>query len=186
MMLKKTTITTIVLASGVFPLLGQIALAQPMQSPTRVSTSDRQFMLEAARGGMTEVTLGELASERAVSNDVKQFGQQMVQDHTKANNQLMQLAAQKRVNLPKGMDAEHKVFRARIGQISGTRFDRIYMRQMVTDHQNTLSLFQREARQGRDRDLKAFAAKTVPTIQEHLQMSRQLTTARNSMQSQSK
>ena len=123
---------------------------------------------------MGEVILGKLAAERAVSDEVKQYGQMLVEEHTKANNELKQLAARKGVTLPKDTDAKHKALRARLGQIPGRRFDRTFIREMIADHANTVSLFQRQERQGQDPDLKDFATKHLPTIEEHLQMARQL------------
>lgn len=136
--------------------------------------SDQQFVTKAAQGGMAEVQLGQLAAQRAASNDVKQFGQRMVKDHTQANNQLKQLAQQKGITPPQDMGDEHKATMARLSNLSGAEFDREYMNHMVEDHTEDVSLFQREAQQGQDPDLKALAAKTVPTLQEHLQMARSI------------
>ncbi|HEY9875546.1 MAG TPA: DUF4142 domain-containing protein [Candidatus Obscuribacterales bacterium] len=152
---------------------------QPMavpaqQNPATLSALDRQFMIQAAQGGIGEVILGNLAAQRAVNNNVKQYGQMMVQDHTQANTELMQLAAQKGVTLPTDTDAKHKALRARLGQIPGRRMDRTYIREMIKDHAMTVALFQREARQGRDPDVRAFATRNLPTVQQHLQMARQM------------
>lgn len=150
------------------------SMTQPNQ--TNLSSLDRQFMVEAAQGGMAEVKLGQLASERAVSDTVKQYAQRMVQEHTKVNNELMAVAAQKGVTLPKDVNAKQKALRARLGQIPGRRFDQVYMQEAgVKSHAEQAALFQRQAQQGQDPDVKAFAARILPAVQDHLQMARSMT-----------
>ncbi|MEH1904866.1 MAG: DUF4142 domain-containing protein [Nostoc sp.] len=153
--------------------------ASPTVSPTasgqnRLSSSDRQFITEAAQGGLAEVQLGQLASKRGVSKVVKQFALHMVQDHTPVNNQLKQLATQKGVTLPTSIGSKNQQVKQRLSKLSGRNFDRQYLNQMVQDHQKTVSLFETEAQQGQDPDLKAFAAQTLPTLQEHLQQVREI------------
>lgn len=145
---------------------------QPGQ--TTLSASDQQFMTEAARGGLAEVQLGQLASQQGASDAVKQFGQRMVQDHTQANTQLQQLATQKGVALPTDMGNENQQIMQQLSQLSGADFDRAYMNHMVEDHVKDVSSFQQEAQQGQDPDVKAFAAQTVPILQEHLQLARSI------------
>lgn len=147
----------------------------PTQSgQTTISSSEKQFMNEAAQGGLAEVQLGQLASQRGTNNAVKQFGQRMVQDHTQANNQLQQLATQKGVTLPNDIGNENQKVRQRLSKLSGTSFDREYMNYMVKDHTKDVSLYRRQAQQGQDPDLKAFAAQTLPILQEHLQLARSI------------
>ncbi|MEH2254055.1 DUF4142 domain-containing protein [Nostoc sp.] len=125
-------------------------------------------MTEAAQGGLAEVQLGQLASKRG-SNKVKQYGQRMVRDHTPVNNQLKKLAAKKGVKLSTSLDSTNKQVKDSLSKLSGATFDREYLNQMLQDHQKDVSAFQTEAQQGQDPDVKAFAAKTLPTLQEHLQ-----------------
>lgn len=147
----------------------------PAQSgQTTLSSSDQQFMIEAAQGGLAEVQLGQVASQRGARNAVKQFGQRMVQDHTQANNQLQQLAAQKGVTLPTDIGRENQQVRQQLSQLSGANFDRAYINHMVDDHIKDVSSFQREAQQGQDPDVKAFAAQTLPILQQHLQLARSI------------
>ncbi len=122
---------------------------------------DRDFMMTAAKGGMMEVHMGEMAEKMGQSADVKKIGARMVADHTKANSELMTLAAAKGVKL----DTRHKM-----SKMDSTNFDQMYLTQMVADHQKAIAEFQREAQGGKDADVKAFAAKTLPTLQQHLQM----------------
>ncbi|HKQ99384.1 MAG TPA: DUF4142 domain-containing protein [Pyrinomonadaceae bacterium] len=161
-----------------------VAKAQPGQNSNQsggagaqgaaLNSADRRFVMEAALGGMTEVELGRLATERGASDAVKQFGQRMVDDHSRANDELMQLVSGKGVQLPTALDAKHQAMVTKMSSLSGAAFDRAYAKQMVKDHDKTIALFQGEASRGADADLKAFAQKTLPTLQEHLSMARAL------------
>jgi putative membrane protein len=140
----------------------------------RLGSVDRKFVMEAAMGGMAEVELGRLAAERGSSDAVKQFGQRMVDDHSRANSELTQLASGKGITLATALDAKHQALVTRMSRLSGAAFDRAYAREMVKDHQKAVALFQREATRGADADLKTFAQTTLPTLQEHLRMARAL------------
>lgn len=144
---------------------------------TTLSSSDRKFMKEAAQGGLAEVQLGQIASQSGASDAVKQFGQRMVQDHTQANNQLQQLATQKGVTLPNNIDKQNQKVSQQLSKLSGASFDRAYINHMVEDHTKDVSLYQRQAQQGQDPNVKAFAAQTVPILQEHLQLARSIANA---------
>ncbi|HEY0408153.1 MAG TPA: DUF4142 domain-containing protein [Pyrinomonadaceae bacterium] len=147
----------------------------------RFSSADQKFAMEAAMGSMAEVELGRLAAQRGSSDAVKQFGQRMVNDHSQANSELMQLASTKGITLPTALDAKHQSQMAKMSQLSGAAFDRAYSKEMVKDHEKDVSLFQKQSMRGGDSDLKSFAAKTLPTLQEHLQMARALNATPNSM-----
>lgn len=131
---------------------------------------DATFMTKAAEGGVAEVELGNVAKDKASSDAVKQFGQHMVDDHSKANDELKSLAQQKNVTLPTGVNAKDQATKDKLSGMSGAAFDRAYMRDMVSDHRKDIAEFQREANNGKDPDVKAWAAKTLPTLQSHLQM----------------
>ncbi len=146
--------------------------AQQQKAKTAASP-DQKFITEAATGGKAEVELGKLASERGGSDAVKQFGQKMATDHGKANDELAQLAQQKGITLPTDLDAKHKKLHDRLSKLSGAEFDAAYMREMVRDHDKDVKEFQRESRRGKDPDVKAWAAKTLPTLQEHDQLAKQ-------------
>jgi putative membrane protein len=135
--------------------------------------SDKAFVTKAARDGKAEVMLGQLAAERGGSDAVKQFGQRMVTDHGKANDELMQLAQQKGVTVPE-TDSSHKKLQDRLSKLSGAQFDREYMREMTRDHDKDVKEFQRAAKSAKDADVKAWAAKTLPVLQEHQQQAKQL------------
>ena len=143
-------------------------------SNTSASTGDMTapngFMTEAAKGGMAEVELSRLATSKAQNADVKKFAQKMIEDHTNANAELKQLAGKKTVTLPTELDAEHKAIKDKLSGLSGAEFDKEYVNAMVTDHEKTVNLFKTQADGGTDADAKAFAAKTLPKLQGHLDM----------------
>lgn len=199
-----------------------------MQAGTgSLSNDDRKFVMEAAHGGMMEVELGRLATQKAMSDEVKQFGQRMVDDHSKANDELMQLASSKGIMMNHSMGSDstaasstdskmsdsntqssgsntqasgsdnrasgsntmsgqgsnasgddakmmkkHQEMVNKLSALSGAEFDRKYMEEMVKDHEKDVAAFQRESTSGSDADLKAWAAKTLPTLREHLQLAR--------------
>jgi putative membrane protein len=142
-------------------------------SANRMSAADSTFASKAAQGGMAEVKLGHLAKEKASSRAVKEFGQKMIDDHTKANDELQSIAAKKGITLPATIDSKDQATYDRLSKLSGAEFDRAYMRDMVSDHRTDVSEFRRESEHGADPDLKAFAAKTLPTLEEHLKMAEQ-------------
>jgi putative membrane protein len=141
-----------------------------------LSSADRQFAMDVAMDGMTEVQLGRLATQQGASDSVKQFGQRMVDDHTKANNDLMQWASTSGVTLPTTLDAKHQAMVTKMSALSGAAFDKAYAKSMVSDHTKAVAMFQKEADKGGDSGLKSFAATTLPTLQEHLTMARALPT----------
>ena len=137
---------------------------------TSVSSSDRKFMEKAAEGGLAEVQLGKLAAEKASAPEVKQFGQRMVDDHTKANDQLKQVATSKGVNLPTELDRSTQREMDKLSKLSGAEFDREYMKHMVSDHKKDVSEFKTESTRAKDPDVKQFASATLPTLQQHLEL----------------
>lgn len=139
-----------------------------------MSSRDREFLMEAAMGGLMEVELGRIAAQQGASDAVKQFGQRMVDDHSKANTELMTLASSKGVTVPTTLEDKHREDVTKLSAMSGAEFDRAYAKRMLRDHEKKLSNFEKQSDKGGDPDIKAFAAKTIPTIQEHLQMARAL------------
>lgn len=130
------------------------------------------FLTKAAQGGMTEVQLGRMVVERAQNAAVKQFGQHMIDDHTKSNSELTRLAGQKNVTLPQEVNSDQKSEMDKLSKLSGADFDKEYIQYMVKDHEEDVAEFQKQANDGTDAEVKAFAAKTLPTLQSHLQMAR--------------
>lgn len=157
-------------AAAIFagPVFAQQMRAAP--PPHQLSRADMSFMKEAATGGMAEVELGKLARQNAQSEDVKQFGARMVQDHGAAGNELATLAANKDVKLPDRLDPKHAQLRDKLARLRGGEFDRAYMREMTKDHDKDLKAFRRQAQSASDPDLKQFAAKTAGVIEQHDKM----------------
>jgi putative membrane protein len=145
-----------------------MASGNSASSSRKLAPADRQFIKKAAEGGLAEVQLGQLATEKADSQDVKQFGQRMVDDHTKANDQLKQVASQKGVTVPDKLSPKDAATKARLEKLSGKAFDRAYMRDMVMDHTKDVSEFRMESKNAKDPDVKNFASQTLPTLQDHL------------------
>jgi putative membrane protein len=200
-------------------------------SNTTLNSDDRKFIMDAAHGGMMEVKLGQMAVDKATNPDVKQFGQRMVDDHSKANSELMALASQKGITLPASSDSammtqsdqssstspataqstaqqsstssssssqqgsmdtsasgqRHARVDANTGEtmkdqegmnklsgLSGDAFDREYINMMVKDHEKDVKEFEKASTKAKDPDVRAFAAKTLPTLREHLQQVRDI------------
>ena len=135
---------------------------------TASAMSDTAFANKAAVGGMAEVARGKMAAAKGASKEVKDFGNMMVMDHGKANDELKGIAQKKNITLPAGLDAEHQAKSDSLSKLSGAAFDKAYVAAMVEGHKKTLALMQSEARGGKDADLKGFAAKTAPVVQHHL------------------
>lgn len=137
-----------------------------------LSSSDQIFAKKAAQGGMAEVQLGQLAVSKASNQKVKDFGQRMVDDHTKANDKLKSIAGNDSINLPQNLSPKDQALMNRLSNLSGSAFDKAYMSAMVKDHETDISLFQHEANGGTAGDLKSFASETLPTLQEHLSLAK--------------
>ena len=142
-------------------------------SDAKLSHGDKKFVEEAAQGGMAEVQLGQLAAQKAQNPEVKQFGQKMVDDHSKANDQLKSIASSKGVELPTDLKSADKREHDRLSKLNGADFDREYMKHMVSDHKKDVKDFEKESKSAKDADLKNFAGTTLPTLQQHLQMAQQ-------------
>lgn len=138
-------------------------------SPATVS-----FLTEAAQGGQAEIALGRIALEKSSNPDVKQFAQRLVDDHSKASSELQQIAASKGVTLPKEPSADQKAEADEMASLSGADFDRAFIEHAVSDHEKDVQAFQDESKMSDDPDVKAFASKTVPTLQQHLDIARSL------------
>ncbi len=140
---------------------------------------DRDFVMEAARGGMAEVELGKLAVAKSQNPEIKQFGQRMIDDHSRANDKLREVARAKGVSLPSDTDRMARDAYHKLDGLSGEKFDRAYVNMMVKDHEKDVAAFDREAKHGDDPDVMRFASTTLPTVQEHLSMVKGLKAAQH-------
>ncbi|WP_427184272.1 DUF4142 domain-containing protein [Bordetella bronchialis] len=137
--------------------------------------ADKDFLENAAQGGLAEIEGSKLAQTKSSNADVKQFADQMIKDHGKANEELMALAKQKGYTPP---DKPSMMQRTEIKALSvtdGTTFDKMYVSRIgVSAHEDTVKLFQKAASEAKDADIKAWASKTLPTLQHHLEMAQAL------------
>jgi putative membrane protein len=139
-----------------------------------LSTADKETMMKFAQGGMTEVKLGSMAAEKGVSADVRNFGSRMVSDHGKANDELKALATNKGVALPSDVNGEQQKTIDKLSKLSGKAFDKEYVKAMVDDHEKDAKEFEKASTDAKDPDFRAWCAKTLPMIQDHLRMIKEI------------
>ena len=143
-------------------------------SPNSLSSKDRTFVMQAGQLSMMEVELGRLAVQRGSSPAVKQYGQEMVEEHTRANQELMQLVMQKQVEMPTEMSTQNTAMIDQLSGLSGSSFDTAYKQAMIDSHNQAIALFQAQSQQGQDPQLKAWATQKLPNLQAHLEMVNQM------------
>jgi putative membrane protein len=157
-------------------IFGAAALCLMTSRAMAQISPDQTFATKAASGGLAEVSLGQLATKNANSPQVRQFGQQMVTDHTQANQELQMIARQQNLTLPDKPDAASHAKEQKLQASTGTAFDSAYARDMVQDHQQDIADFQQEATSGKVPALKAFAQKYLPVLKHHLEMAQAINT----------
>jgi len=146
-----------------------------------LSSKDKSFMTDAAQAGRTEVNASKIALEKNRSPAVKDFAEAMVGDHTTVGDDLAKLAASKNVKLPDGPSTMQKAKIAVLSKLDGATFDQQYAKTIgVSAHEDAVKLFKDAAANATDPDVKQFAAKTLPTLQHHLEMAKRLKTATDS------
>ncbi len=139
-----------------------------------VSSADRKFMMKAAQGGIAEVELGRLAAQKSQDPQIRAFGNRMVQDHSQANDKLMQVAQTLNVELPTTADAKDQKTIAKLQNLSGSAFDKVYAPDMVKDHKKDIAEFEHEANNVKNPALKAWVQESLPVLKEHLQLAQAL------------
>ena len=145
-----------------------------MQAGAQNKVNDAKFASEAAEGGLVEVELGKVAAQKGGTDAVKQFGQKMVDDHSKANDELKEVATKDNLTIPSSVDAKHQARIDKLSKLSGDQFDKAYIKDQLKDHKKDVREFQAESENGGNPDVKAFAGKTLPVLQQHLQMVKDL------------
>ena len=135
---------------------------------------EEKFMKKAAQAGIAEVELGKLAPERAREDEVRQFGERMVRDHTHSSEELKRLAADKHVDLPREPDQKHRDEKKELSRMSGPTFDTQFMKGMLHDHRHVVEEFRDELDKAEDADLKKFIANTLPILEDHLRSARRI------------
>ena len=181
--LKLTRTLTIIIAAAVASQLAHWgAFAADTSKTTTTSTStlskkDVHFINDAAEGGMMEIHMGELGQQKGQSADVKSLAARLVSDHTKANDELKQLASSKGVTLPSALPDKHQKTLDKLS--SSSDFDKAFKDMAIKDHKKDVKEFEHELkRTDADPDLKSWTAKTLPVLQEHLRLAEQLGVAR--------
>ncbi|HEY0457054.1 MAG TPA: DUF4142 domain-containing protein [Verrucomicrobiae bacterium] len=147
--------------------------AQTGKSSSQLSSYDMRFIKEASQGGLAEVQMGQIASQNGESQAVKALGQKLVQDHTAANSELSQIAASKGVDLPKDLDTKHQKELEHFTAAKGGDFDRMFQKHAIADHQKDIRKFQEAAEKASDPEIRAFAQKQLPILQQHLSMAKE-------------
>jgi putative membrane protein len=170
--MRPTWAVTLVAACGL--CLALAAGAREPRAADAKPVSDEQFVMMASAADLAEISLGRLAAQRAASDEVKKYGQRMVDDHGKSSKELIALADKKGIPVAKEMDKKHRQLLTKLAGKAGAEFDQAYMKHMVMDHKEALALYQGQAKGGKDEDLKAFAAKTVPVVRDHLKSAQAL------------
>ena len=138
--------------------------------PTNLSLADKDFAVLAAQGGMAEVALGNLAQQQGLSSKVKDFGKKLADEHSKANDELTQIASREGITLPSGMDTKQQQTVERFSKLSGAQFDREFLKDAVNDYTEDIEEFKKEVSQGTDPALRDFASKHVSVLHDHLEM----------------
>jgi len=150
------------------------AASSSSASSSASANADHDFIANAAKGNRAEVTLGKMVASKTTDPNVRQFAQQMVKDHSAALNELTQLAQSKNITLPEGLPDDATALQSKLSSDTGKTFDKDYLDAMVDDHKKDVSEFQDASQNAKDPDVKQWAAKTLPTLQAHLDKVQQL------------
>jgi putative membrane protein len=183
------TVGSVLLLGLACPAMAQgqdSSAAQTRASTTTTSTTtstsskaskDAMFIREAAAGNLAEIKMGRIALDKSSAADVKQFAQRLVDDHTKANDQLMTLAQQKQITLPTEPMAKAQTEAKHLESMNGAAFDKAWTASMVKDHKKDIAKYTRESTHAKDADVRQYASSTLPTLKTHLQMAEQIKTS---------
>src|ERR1700694_2078048 len=160
-------VSTLAFAPGLY--------AADKKADAKLSSNDRNFIKDAAEDNLAEVELGKIAQQNASSAEVKQFGQRMVDDHGKAQQELETIAKKLGATVPTQPTGKHAHMVKELSKKTGARFDHEYAEDMVKGHEKAVSLFEKQSKKADAEDLRQYAAKTLPVLQEHLKMARAMT-----------
>src|SRR5262249_5537257 len=138
------------------------------------NVSDQDFVVRVAMGNLAEVEMGRLAMRQSSNAAVRKVGQRLIDDHSKANQELARIAQSKGIVLPRQLDKAHREAAAKMAKMRGADFDQRFASDMVEDHKKDIALFEHEVKDGKDKDIKAWAEKTLPTLKEHLKLAEDL------------
>ena len=147
-----------------------VSLGVAFSAIAKLPHSEANFLQKASAGGMAEVQMAQLAREKAMRDEVKQFADRIIADHTKANDEITALGTSNGVKLPGGPTKKQTRELDKLRGLSGPDFDREYMKHMVKDHKEDLEDFRKVAKKHKPDDVSEFAKRTVPVLEEHLRM----------------
>jgi putative membrane protein len=165
---------TLLVAASVEASAQSIGERTGVNSALGVAPKTADFVKEAAMGGMYEVEIAKVAAQKASDAQTKQFAEQMIRDHGKANDELKAKAQAMKLEIPTTLDRSHRSKIDKMKGKNGDEFTKDYRSDMVSDHKTDVSLFERYAKGGENADLKAWAAQTLPVLQHHLQMAQDM------------
>ena len=148
---------------------------QPTGSNTPVTTSDVDFINQAAQSDLTEIQTSQLALEKSQNKSVRNFAQLMIKHHTASSEKLAAIAKAKGVTLPTKLDSDNQALLDKLQSLSGNSFDQAYMKAQTLAHQKTLAQYQNYLNTGLDNDLRVFANEITPVVAEHLEMAEKMT-----------
>lgn len=179
--MRGTLFTTLAIAALAASAAAPALAAQQGQKPaggeiavTPLPKEDREFFEDATQGGLLEIKLGQYVVKNAASEDVKRFAQKMIDDHTKLNKELTQAAQQIGLNVPQDLDKKHQDMLDKMTKETGPKLDKAYMDRMVDDHQDDVKAFEKQVKDGKNVQLKQFAATALPTLRDHLTQARDI------------
>jgi putative membrane protein len=158
-------------------LLFLLSVALNAYTDTTTARNQYSFVTIAGQANMAEIDLANLALSKTQNENVKQFAQMMIADHSKANDELKELALQKKYQFPGDVNMTQKTLADNLSKLSGAAFDKEFAKAMVADHEAAVKLFSNESKTGKDADLKAWAGTTLPTLKAHWQQAQVLQTA---------
>lgn len=165
----KTTLLAAVLAAAI-GLPAAVQAQAAADAGTALSKKDQEIVVGMARANMAEIAAAKIALTNAEGAEVKSFAQKMIDDHTQALNDVTALAQKKGLTLPAELDAKHKSMGEKLSKLKGGTFDKLYMRQAgVADHKQVRARLKKDLAQAQDPEVKALAAKMLPTVEQHLE-----------------
>ena len=171
----------IALAFGLAALLSlplQFSLGADDAASNHPTAMEKLFIKKAADGGLTEVELGRLAAEKGGSDEVKDFGNEMVKDHSKLNDNLKEIAAKMNVTVPENISAKHHAAIEKMSSLSGAAFDKAYVNAMLMDHEKDIGEFEKADKEVKNSDLKQFIEDALPIMKDHLEKIRKFDQAK--------
>jgi putative membrane protein len=164
------------LAISTLTILGLMVLANG--SPAGDKTTDKEFIVKVASGNNAEIEIGKLADSRAGSTAVKDYANMIVKDHQAAQQKLGELIKKRKIGVATGLEPDVRDEINRLSKMKGTEFDRAFLDHMIKDHKNDIKMFENQAKNGQEADVREFANSLLPDLRKHLQRAEELAKAK--------